>query len=96
MDMAFFRRAERMLADRSAARLDYEVLVASLDALQASSPCARAARARQGDAVPVDSEREPLVVLLLGAPGWEQAVPLQGGCFHREPVPVPADDHPNR
>jgi hypothetical protein len=93
MDMAFFRRAERMLADRSAARLDYEVLVASLDALQASSPCARAARARQGDVVPLSSEREPLVVLLLGAPGWEQAVPLQGGCFHREPMPIPDDSH---
>lgn len=92
MDMAFFRRAERMLANRAAARLDYEVLVASLDALQASSACARAARARQSGGVPLNSEREPLVALLLGAPGWEQAVPLQGGSFHREPVPVPEDD----
>jgi len=90
MEMAFFRRAERMLAARSAARLDYDVLVASLGALQASSPAARAMRGRQGDAA-ISAEREPLVLLLLGDPGWEQAVPLQGGCFHREPMPLPDD-----
>jgi hypothetical protein len=44
MDLSFFRRAERVFARRSAAPLDYRVLVATLEALQSASPAARSIR----------------------------------------------------
>jgi hypothetical protein len=44
MDLAFLRRAERMLArDHAEPALDYGILVAALAAHQAASPAARAA-----------------------------------------------------
>ena len=83
MDMSFPHRARRLLADRTPARLDYGVLVATLDAIQSASAAARAARCARG---PADSApREPLVDILLATPAWSDAVAAQEGRFHRDP-----------
>ena len=70
MDLAFSRRADRSI-DRAQPRLDYDVLVASLAALQspqAGTDC---------------SVHDPLIELLTGGPDWRKAVTLQDGCFNR-------------
>lgn len=81
MDLSFFRRAQTRFASRSAARLDYRVLVATLEAIQSSSAAARAVRGLgvQGQAVP---HRNGLVELVLGGPGWREAVAAQRGSFN--------------
>ncbi|HEX8400077.1 MAG TPA: hypothetical protein VF628_00050 [Allosphingosinicella sp.] len=83
MDLSSFRRGIGAWASRQAARPDYRVLVATLEAVQSASPAARALRAAgaQGRAAPC---HDGLVTLLLGEPGWREAVAAQGGCFHRE------------
>jgi hypothetical protein len=81
MDLAFFRRAQAMLVGRQAAALDYRVLVASLEAMQSASSTARAVRAAGASAGPA-LRHDPLVELLVGAPGWREAVAAQGGCFN--------------
>lgn len=71
MDLAFSRRADPSLIDGAQPRLDYDVLVASLAALQ--SPQAGAG----------SSAHDPLIELLTGGPDWRKAVALQDGCFNR-------------
>lgn len=71
MDLAFSRQADRSFIDRAQPRLDYDVLVASLAALQ--SPGAGADR----------GTHDPLIELLTGGPDWRKAVTLQDGCFNR-------------
>jgi hypothetical protein len=81
MDESFFQRRQAMFARPSAARLDYGVLVASLDAMQAASPSARALRSfgcEAGAALGTD----PLVEILLGGTHWRDAIAAQCGCFN--------------
>ena len=82
MDLGFFRRAETRFAGRSAARLDYGVLIASLDAHQSASATARAVRSCAGRGA-VDLGRDPVVELILGGPAWREAIEAQGGSFNR-------------
>jgi hypothetical protein len=82
MDLSFFRSAQMRFASRSAARLDYGVLVATLDAAQSASAAARAVRALGGRGSEA-FRHDPLVELLLSGPGWRDAVAAQGGCFNR-------------
>ena len=83
MDLGFFRRQQQGFADRSSAALDYRVLVATLEAMQASSPAARAESAAAGAAASLEpANHHPLVELLLGGSGWREAIPAQGGCFN--------------
>ena len=64
--------------------LDYPVLVATLQAWQLST---ETARAENRWAAPTNAEvaKEPgaLSRVLLGSPGWQQAVLAQGGSFNR-------------
>jgi len=82
MDMAFLRRAERMLARADAASgVDYGVLLATLGAHQAASATARAAAAaarRPSWERPSDA----LAELLAGGPAWRHAVRAQRGTFN--------------
>jgi hypothetical protein len=83
MDMTFLSRARRMLTERSPARLDYGVLVATLEAMQSSSATARAqVRSIHGGGSD-PAAREPLVEIILAAPAWPDAISAQEGCFHR-------------
>ena len=82
MDLSFSRSAQTRFASRAAARLDYGVLVATLDAMQSASAAARAVRGLGGAGSAV-FRHDPLVELLLGGPGWREAVAAQGGCFNR-------------
>ena len=81
MDLSFFRRAQTRFASRSAARLDYGVLVATLEAMQSASAAARALRGlgAEGKAAP---RHDSLVELLLGSPGWRDAIGSQRGSFN--------------
>jgi hypothetical protein len=81
MDLGFFQRRQARFAGRTAARLDYRVLVASLDAMQAASPSARALRSISCEAKPA-SGANPLVEILLGGPNWREAIAAQCGCFN--------------
>jgi hypothetical protein len=85
MDLGFFRRAEAAFAGRSAAGLDYRVLVATLEAMQSASPAARCLRSGGGVAESAPGH-DPLVELLLGDAGWRDAVAAQRGCFNRAQV----------
>ncbi|HEY0014163.1 MAG TPA: hypothetical protein VGB79_15075 [Allosphingosinicella sp.] len=82
MDLAFLRRAERMLAREHAAPapIDYSLLVATLSAHQATSATAKAAEAatRRGWERPNDA----LAELLSAGPGWRRAVRAQRGSFN--------------
>lgn len=82
MDLSFFRRAEGIFARRSAARIDYRVLVATLEALQSASPAARSIRSAR-ETADLAPSRDPMVELLLGGEAWREAVGVQGGCFNR-------------
>ena len=81
MDLSFFRRAETRFASRSAARLDYGVLVATLEAMQSASAASRALRGlrTEGTAAP---RHDSLVELLLGGSGWREAIGSQQGSFN--------------
>jgi hypothetical protein len=82
MDLGFFRKRERGLAGRSEARLDYAVLVATLEAMQSGSAAARAeVRAVSNGRAPICAQ-DPLVELILGGAGWRDAIVAQGGCFN--------------
>jgi hypothetical protein len=85
MDLSFFRRAERVFARRSAAPLDYRVLVATLEALQSASPAARSVRLAR-ETTDLAPSHDPLVELLLGGSAWRDAVGTQRGCFNRGQV----------
>lgn len=71
MDLAFSRRADRSFIDRAQPRLDYDMLAASLAALQPPQVGAAC------------SAHDPLIELLTGGPDWRHAVTLQDGCFNR-------------
>lgn len=77
MDLGFFRRANASQVGHSAAGLDYELLVAALRALQATSVTARL-QARNA----LGTGQQALVELLLGGPGWRDAIGQQGGSFN--------------
>jgi hypothetical protein len=81
MDMAFLRRAERMLETRQPARIDHSVLIATIAAQQSAGAVER----RQACRIEVRSagQEEPLVELLLAGPGWRRAASVQRGCFSR-------------
>ena len=79
MDLGFFRRAETLLAGRSAARLDFGVLVATLRLQQVASATAQAQAI--GEALPCPED--PLAELLSGGPAWRQAAAALRGCFNR-------------
>ena len=78
MDLSFFRRAEQRFASRTAAAPDFGMLVAMLQARQASSPVALA----QAASPIVSHIRDPLVELLLAGPGWRQAAGALRGSFN--------------
>jgi hypothetical protein len=78
MDLNFFRRAEQRFASRTAAPLDFGLLVAMLQSQQAASAAARA----QAAWVSAPRLQDPLVELLLGGPMWRRAVAAQAGCFN--------------
>ncbi len=82
MDLSFFRRAEMRFAGRSAVRLDYGVLIATLDALQSASTAARTLR-NAGSEGSAPAARNPAIELILGGPGWREAIDAQGGAFNR-------------
>jgi hypothetical protein len=82
MDLSFFRRAQMRFAGGSPARLDYGVLVATLEAVQSTSAAARAVRGFSGEGNTAPRQ-DALVELLLGGPGWRDALIAQGGCFNR-------------
>jgi len=82
MDMAFLRRAERMLEERQPLRLDHNLLVAAVSAQQTAIVAARA----QSVIVPPRSavvNDDPLIELLLAGPRWREAATRQKGCFSR-------------
>jgi hypothetical protein len=81
MDMAFLRRAERILEEREPARLEYSLLVAALSAQQTTLVTVRSRQA----ALPrrAAGEDDPLTELLLAGPRWREAAIRQCGCFSR-------------
>jgi hypothetical protein len=81
MDLSFFRRAQMRFASRSPARLDYPVLVATLEAVQSASVAARGLRLLGSTGAPAPRQ-DPLVELILGGPGWREAALAQRGCFN--------------
>jgi hypothetical protein len=78
MDLNFFRRAEQRFASRTAAPLDFGLLVAMLQTRQAASAAARA----QALWVSAPRLQDPLAELLLGGPLWRRAAVAQAGCFN--------------
>jgi hypothetical protein len=82
MDLAFLRRAERMLAREHAApaAIDYGLLVATLSAHQAESPTAKAAAAASRRAW--ERSNDALAELLCAGPAWRRAVRAQRGSFN--------------
>jgi hypothetical protein len=80
MDMAFLRRAERLLAARHVTRLDHAMLVATLAAHRPQMPDS----VQTPMAEPVGaSVEDPLVELILAGPDWRRALAAQRGCFSR-------------
>ena len=82
MDLGFFRQRERRLAGRAQARLDYGVLVATLEAMQSGSAAARAEVRAVANGHSPACGQDPLVELVLGGAGWRDAIVAQGGCFN--------------
>ena len=82
MDLSFFRRAQMRFASRAPARLDYGVLVATLEAAQSASAAAGAVRelGPSGTGAP---PQHAMAELLLGGPSWREALIAQGGSFNR-------------
>ena len=82
MDLGFFRRGLDNMAVRSTARIDYDLLLATLHASQAQSATARAhARQTNGSGGGVVTAA-PLVEILSGGPHWRTAVEEQRGSFN--------------
>ena len=81
MDLSFFRRAQTRFASRSAARLDYGVLVATLEAMQSASATARAVRNAGQSGSPAPGQHA-LAELVLGGPAWREAIAAQRGSFN--------------
>jgi hypothetical protein len=83
MDASFFRHAQTGFASRSAARLDYGVLIATLEAMQSASATAKAVRGLTAE--PIASPRQDsLAELVLGGPRWREAIAAQAGSFNPE------------
>lgn len=82
MDMSHLKRGDIKIVARQSARLDYRVLVATVQAWQLSTATARA----EGRAAPHQEaeakQPAPLTDILLGAKDWQQAVLAQGGSFN--------------
>jgi hypothetical protein len=83
MDLSSFKRGMGTWASREAARPDYRVMVATLEAMQSASATARSLRgSRVSPEAP--ARHDCLVALLLGEPGWRESVSAQAGCFSPE------------
>lgn len=83
MDMTHLRGGSARVIARLSSRLDYAVLVATVQAGQLSTATARAAGDFCGprhDAEP--KQAAPLTQILLGAKNWQQAVLAQQGSFN--------------
>ncbi|MGE3396315.1 MAG: hypothetical protein AB7H79_05365 [Sphingomonas sp.] len=75
--MAFLLRSRRLLDGRKPARLDHQLLQATLAA-------ARPSRVGGGDrAAEREAGGEPLVEIVTGGPDWRRASARQRGCFNR-------------
>ena len=83
MDLGFFRR-QQGFSSRAAARLEYRVLVATLEAMQAGSTAAKAEVRAMAKGSGSGNGHDPLIELVLGGSGWRQAIRAQGGCFHAD------------
>jgi len=81
MDLGFFRRPQGF-SSRSAARLDYGVLVATLEAMQSDSIAALTEVRSMSEGRSSGCGHDPLVELVLGGGGWREAIVAQGGCFN--------------
>jgi hypothetical protein len=81
MDLGYFLNRERLVR-RSAARVEYRVLVATLEAMQTVSAAARAEVTANGRGADPGPGHDPLVELVLGGSAWRDAIVAQGGCFH--------------
>ena len=77
MDLSFFRRAEQRFASRTPARLDFDLLVATLRSQREVAPVPRTRTAAPRLA-------DPIAEILLAGPAWREAVAAQGGCFNPE------------
>ena len=79
MDLSFFRRAEQRFASRTPARLDFDMLVATLRSQRDSGP------ESLGRSAPAPARfADPLAEILLAGPAWREAVSAQRGCFNPE------------
>ena len=86
MDMAFLRRAERILEEREPIRLDHALLMVALSVQQSAIVGARPRQGPQARARPpraAVAEDDPLIELLLAGPRWREAANRQCGCFSR-------------
>ena len=86
MDMAFLRRAERILEEREPIRLDHTLLMAALSAQQSAIVSGRPRQAPHERPRPQCAafvEDDPLIELLLAGPRWREAANRQCGCFSR-------------
>jgi hypothetical protein len=81
MDLEPLRHAATGFEGSMPASLDYGVLVATLEALQAGTPTARTEGARVAPE-PATAPAQPLVEIILGTPAWRDAVAAQGGSFN--------------
>ena len=82
MDMAFLRRAERILEERESLRLDHQLLVAALAAQQQTAMVTARARLVASPSR-LSLEEDPLIEVLLAGPRWREAATRQQGCFSR-------------
>ena len=79
MDLSFFRRAEQRFASRAPARLDFGMLVATLQTRRDSAPTALTGA---GASAPAACFADPIAEILLAGPAWREAVAAQRGCFN--------------
>lgn len=85
MDMTWLDPLPKRRGGRRSPKVDYCVLVATVQAMQVATPTARAGARSGGDAnaaAPADPP-SPLTDILLGRQGWQEAVIAQGGSFNR-------------
>lgn len=82
MDMSLLRRGDIRIQALAPARIDFRVLVATLQAVQLASPTARAESRCGGEGDRASGAAEPLTEIVLGAPHWQDAVLEQGGSFN--------------
>ena len=83
MDMAFLRRAERILEERESLRLDHQLLVAALAAQQHTATVTVRSRSVAAAVRGGASDEDPLIEVLLAGPRWREAATRQRGCFSR-------------